>query len=1261
MKHDVIAALSERLEILRYVYGMSEHVKLSFSQLQQLWQLCSIPSDREALMMFIADASGFESSPTAPGPPALVEPQPVHSQAHKPQPNVVAEPVIAAAFADDVRTSAFLDLFCSTSMNWGELGEGSYRSFQLMFKKIRQSPDAAVATSAPSLDTLWRICLNAGNDAVASEAMTDLLAVYTAMANVARSQNAWADDRMSPTGSDSMTIDTGDDSFGNRVFQCLVEVKKGLEAGAVSSERSAERCLRILNAAVSDDGSSGRSVSSLALDSLASVSTVSDLRNALIGLPHGMRGQSCYRRIGVMAKRQPIPPPNINMAGQVALTTPKEIGNVNGPKPSTSRFTIYVHPLETLASIKEKVAKYCECPSTSVKTMSINGRSPNTGNRGQGNDASLSLSVASDDSIVDQLGIVHGCELIVILADKQTGVSSNVSSPKKSSDAVSALNVSEIFTGGGEFAHRLFETLLGVLELLPWRETEENNLQVVDSHKLVWDLLLAIPTNRGIVERVRTTASGGTADTGDSDAMVLDSPHERWSDLLDRANFHHSVYVMQVIESFLQPAPEALSILSPDTRAECIRAVTEDAASFRIAFIQSGGFDAVVRWFSSPPSDQTQKQSERRMGNAVALRILKCCLFGSSQPVVSSDTVSLESLDEAGTLLLQSLPDSRKLLKSLATMVVLDEGIASATILDVLRFLRLLFGSSECTQVFVDLPDNLAQKFLVALLLWEGRPDSLRANALFGNAGKIRMEAHDLILKNPVLSKHALPWLIGAMDEIDVTSDATAEYFDVLKRLVETEDGAKSKASDTDLQALGTAVCKKLLSCPRPTNDGTLTDFSTGVLCGCLGLLRAIIDTGGSHALKTGTSILLNDLQIARWSSQGGLQSSGVLQRVSSSFRGRPQSEDAILIDLMGALFDGFLSPGGSSSVVAICCDQDSRSLGFDAVATAARACQGHDGYVALVQRVNGIVRSAEPHLRHRWNQNGGTSDGHSRSLRSTSKYSGLRNQGCTCYMNSFLQQMFMMPELRGRVCAAPLPASLRTSGGTFAKGAELVGKNISVQWDSGASYEATVEGFDPRTGMHTIRYLPMQVATVGGAGHQQVRPEEVAMMPPELPEEFFLSEGRPGKETGVFEIIDASASASAGEGTSEKGMVDDREDAITETEDESSSRHLLEEVQRTFIHLDEGSRGRCFDPRALVEACACLKLEFDVWQQNDASEFAMKLLDRMEIALKKWAPEEFRYLDHTFGLKQTKQKVCKECGLKVSFVLPISFFVPHD
>jgi ubiquitin carboxyl-terminal hydrolase 9/24 len=153
--------------------------------------------------------------------------------------------------------------------------------------------------------------------------------------------------------------------------------------------------------------------------------------------------------------------------------------------------------------------------------------------------------------------------------------------------------------------------------------------------------------------------------------------------------------------------------------------------------------------------------------------------------------------------------------------------------------------------------------------------------------------------------------------------------------------------------------------------------------------------------------------------------------------------------------------------------------------------------------------------------------------------------------------------------------------------------------------------------------------------------------------EEFVLSEGRPGKETGHYEVVKksygpqlqnkASEQESSGNNTESSAQ---NENGIKEAEDEGSYRRVLEEVQRTFVYLDKGARGKVFDPRTLVEASGCLKLEFDIWQQNDASEYAMKLLDRLEVPLKRWSHSHFKHLEHTFRLKQTKQKIYKECGL---------------
>lgn len=45
--------------------------------------------------------------------------------------------------------------------------------------------------------------------------------------------------------------------------------------------------------------------------------------------------------------------------------------------------------------------------------------------------------------------------------------------------------------------------------------------------------------------------------------------------------------------------------------------------------------------------------------------------------------------------------------------------------------------------------------------------------------------------------------------------------------------------------------------------------------------------------------------------------------------------------------------------------------------------------------------------------------------MKSGTGYVGLKNLGCICYMNSFMQQLFMMPSFRRRVLSAHDPAFL--------------------------------------------------------------------------------------------------------------------------------------------------------------------------------------------------------------------------------------------
>jgi hypothetical protein len=90
------------------------------------------------------------------------------------------------------------------------------------------------------------------------------------------------------------------------------------------------------------------------------------------------------------------------------------------------------------------------------------------------------------------------------------------------------------------------------------------------------------------------------------------------------------------------------------------------------------------------------------MANAAALRILKCCLFGNnkSTPLTLERTTSFD-LDEVGVKLLESLSGAEGLLRNLTAMVVFDPGIATSTIPDVLKFLRLLFRSTRLSSLYL--------------------------------------------------------------------------------------------------------------------------------------------------------------------------------------------------------------------------------------------------------------------------------------------------------------------------------------------------------------------------------------------------------------------------------------------------------------------------------------------------------------------------------------------------------------------------------
>ena len=1103
--------------------------------------------------------------------------------------------------------------------------------------------------------------------------MKDLLEQYTA----APSGPAAADTSTTPVANDA----AAPDDFSRRIFETLSSVRTSLESSVPSAVRSAERCVRILSTSIADSDVCG-SPDAVARR-LAGIQPGSPPETYLDVIPHGLRGRHGAMTVGIVAKLSGRANDEAQQGQQKAQgqTSSPSSPTVNSGSGS-DRFNVEIHPLQTLGSVKSLVSTRTGHPVGMIKLMNILGRP-----RGKFHGCAVgALPRQPDSTLAVDAGVASGVEIVALLTDRPAG---DLAKEGKQHRPQSILLDDEKRGGGGDgkgangaegeapspkstimdpaflSGDQFFDTLISILEALPRPAAEaddekggdksnkgrENN---DDTRSLVWSLLLSMPTNTGIVRTVECA----TYPESEADMQL-------WWTLLSSSHTARSVYVLQIVDALLSPSSdETFSSLPQSDAARLLSGLMRGrSAEFRDNFVDSGGFDAVLLLFiecaSGPDavgSDPTFSGRRWRMVYECALSIISHCIFCPEN----------DSISKLGNHIIDAIAQStlREFLKGLA--VISTSGVGDGTVLNVLRLLSHLIPAEE--EGDDGAASALDEKLLTSLLLWKGS-DAATNLVTLRSASTIRKRTEELIASKPSLSAVSFPWLVASIEGVEPSDDCADEFFSVLARQVRETDVSAAGKSDR-LRALGDEVCNKVARYPRASSgdEGGVADSSTCVLCGCLNMIVALVEKSGSsrdviggeqrdaqHLLE-GSKRILEALDVTPWWDEVAEASSAAGRATSDSVH------DRTLINLMGSIFDGFvMSPSGMPPV---CSDARSRSLAFGAVNAAAKACNGGLGYSILSAKIDRIISSVSPSIRHQWGIEVGSDDTDAVKMNKSARYSGLKNQGCTCYMNSVLQQLFMMPNLKRNLCEAVLPADLRSGGAGsrgVTSGASLVGKKITLHWENGNKYDAHVTGYNEGRNTHIVNYVTMAVATsqdnIQGVGEGGAA-FNTSLLPPDLPEEFVLSEGRPGKETGVFDVLTPPTAAQESTHPRAESIGDDSDkpgpERPTETEDEASSRKLLEEVQRTFVNLNE-TKGRCYDPRGLVEASHCLKLEFDVWQQNDASEFAMKLLDRLETSLKKWSPEHCRYVSRTFGMKQTAQKICKKCGLKVSDVAPRS------
>jgi hypothetical protein len=310
-------ALSDRLQILRSVYGLSPGANMTFQQVEHLWSLCTLPIDREAIMDFLAELSNTDAS------------------SDKGQ-QMANSNQFQRVLDANVCVQIFENLFCSANVGWECLGEVAFGSFQTMYKNLSQhGQSTSPATNYRAIDALWNICLTAGNENVATSSMNELLNMY--IHNQTGEQDG---------------IQNGD-SFSKRIFNCLCQVKEDLQREATSSLRAAERCIKILKNAfdISNLGGGVYAVAErmrLLFSSASTVNEKSDLNAYLNLIPHGLRGVSSCVTVSIMTKK---------------------------PGEGTDRFSMDIHLLQSVESIKMEVAKRCNHDVKMIKLQRPSQRS----------------------------------------------------------------------------------------------------------------------------------------------------------------------------------------------------------------------------------------------------------------------------------------------------------------------------------------------------------------------------------------------------------------------------------------------------------------------------------------------------------------------------------------------------------------------------------------------------------------------------------------------------------------------------------------------------------------------------------------------------------------------------------------------------------------------------------------------------------------------------------------------------------------------
>ncbi|CAM9926026.1 unnamed protein product, partial [Choristocarpus tenellus] len=281
----------------------------------------------------------------------------------------------------------------------------------------------------------------------------------------------------------------------------------------------------------------------------------------------------------------------------------------------------------------------------------------------------------------------------------------------------------------------------------------------------------------------------------------------------------------------------------------------------------------------------------------------------------------------------------------------------------------LLDGNPSMMDALANNP--LAQEFVVAMLT--GNPHR-----------RVRKEMSSLLIGATPMAPLLLRWLTEELEGLKLTDTLCDEFFNAVRDIVAANchpvpvlhrtsgaghragAHAKGEAGDgealLDLRPLAAVLSRKLMAMPR---NGRAS--CQRVLCGCLGVLHDLVEIEGPDGdLLVGTEIGENMV--------GKIFSDFLFTMPEQRGRGMPVEGP-------------------------VCTEPMSRRAALSVLAVAAR--KSPRAMATLLDNVDAFVGQVTPSLRNRW----GYEASFDAKRCQSGRFVGLKNQGCTCYMNSLLQQ----------------------------------------------------------------------------------------------------------------------------------------------------------------------------------------------------------------------------------------------------------------